>query len=183
MDIADYLLSERVAVEHKTVKDFVDSIIDGRLLSQLSALRKYERPLVIIEGEEDIYFQRKIHPNAIRGALATTIISYGIPLIQTKNHKETTGLLLMIARREADPTRKDAVFHTFKPLTDKELQEYIISAFPGVGSILAKPLLKKFGTIRNIVNAGEEELKQVELIGDKKAKRIKEVVEKDYNEN
>jgi Fanconi anemia group M protein len=183
LDIADYLLSERVAVEHKTVKDFVDSIIDGRLLSQLSALRKYERPLVIIEGEEDIYFQRKIHPNAIRGALATTIISYGIPLIQTKNHKETTGLLLMIARREADPTRKDAVFHTFKPLTDKELQEYIISAFPGVGSILAKPLLKKFGTIRNIVNAGEEELKQVELIGDKKAKRIKEVVEKDYNEN
>ncbi len=183
LDIADYLLSERVAVEHKTVKDFVDSIIDGRLLSQLSALKKYERPLIIIEGEEDIYFQRKIHPNSIRGALATIIISYGIPIIQTKSHKETTGLFLMIARREADPSKKDMTFHTFKPLTDKELQEYIISAFPGVGAILAKPILRKFGTIKKIVNAEEEELKQVELIGDKKAKRIKEVVEKDYNEN
>ena len=35
LDVADYLLSERVAVEHKTVRDFVDSIIDGRLISQL----------------------------------------------------------------------------------------------------------------------------------------------------
>lgn len=180
LDVADYLLSDRVAVEHKTVKDFVDSIIDGRLLSQLSALRKYERPLLIIEGDEDIYSQRKVHPNAIRGALATIIISYGIPVLQTKNSKETTGVLLIIARRESDPSKKDASFHTFKPLTDRELQEYIVSSLPGVGNVLAKPLLKKFRTIKNLVNASEEDLKKVELIGDKKARRIKEILEKDY---
>jgi len=183
LDVADYLLSERVAVEYKTVKDFVDSIVDGRLLSQLASLRKYERPIVVIEGEEDIYSQRKIHPNAIRGAIATILVSYGIPVIQTRNSKETTGLFLIIARRESDPSKKDATFHTFKPLTDKELQEYIISSFPGVGSVLAKPLLKKFSSIKNIINADEDELKQVELIGEKKAKRIKEISEKNYNEN
>jgi len=183
LDVADYLLSDRVAVEHKTIRDFADSIIDGRLLSQLSNLKKYERPLIVIEGEEDLYAQRKIHPNAIRGVLATIIINYNIPIIQTKNYKETTNLFLMIARREADPSKKDFTLHTAKPLTDKELQEYIIGALPGVGGALAKPLLKKFKTIKNVVNAEEEELKEVELIGDKKARRIKEIIEKEYEKN
>ncbi|MBN2459434.1 DEAD/DEAH box helicase [Candidatus Woesearchaeota archaeon] len=182
LDVADYLLSERVAVEYKTVKDFVDSIVDGRLLSQLASLRKYEKPIVVIEGEEDIYSQRKIHPNAIRGAIATIIVSYGIPLVHTKNARETTGLFLMIARREADPSKKDISLHSFKPLTDKDLQEYIVSSFPGVGSVLAKPLLKKFKSIRNLVNASEGELRQVDLIGDKKAKRIREISDKNYEE-
>ena len=179
-EVGDYLLSERVVVEHKTVKDFADSIIDGRLLSQLANLRRYERPFVVIEGEEDIYSQRRIHPNAIRGVLATIIISYGIPIVSTRNHKETADLFLAITRREADPSKKDFSLHAAKPLADKEVQEYIIEAFPGVGPALAKPLLKRFRTIKKIVNAKEEDLKEVELIGEKKARRIKEIVEKEY---
>jgi len=183
LDVADYLLSERVAVEHKTARDFVDSIIDGRLLSQLSNLKKYERPLVVIEGEEDIYSQRKIHPNALRGVLATILVNYGMPLVHTKNYKETAALFLIIAKREADPSKKDFILHTAKPLTDKELQEYIVGALPGVGPALAKPLLKKFKTIRNIINADEKELRKVKLIGEKKARRIKEIVDKEYDKN
>ncbi|MBW2991497.1 DEAD/DEAH box helicase [Candidatus Woesearchaeota archaeon] len=182
LDVGDYLLSERVVVEHKTVKDFADSIIDGRLLSQLAGLRKYEKPLIIIEGQEDLYAQRKIHLNAIRGVLSTITISYGIPIIQTKNFKDTAGLFLVIAKREADPSKKDFTLHTTKPLTDKDLQEYIVGAFPGVGAAIAKPLLKKFKSIKKFVNAKEDQLKKVELIGEKKAKRIKEIAEKKYDE-
>jgi ERCC4-related helicase len=183
LDVGDYLLSDRVAVEYKTVKDFVDSIIDGRMLSQLANLKKYERPLFIIEGEEDIYSQRKLHPNSIRGVLSTIVVSYGIPILQTKNPKDTAALFLAIAKREADPSKKDFTLHSSKPLTDKELQEYIVSALPGVGTIIAKPLLKKFKSIKNLVNADEKELKEVELIGEKKAKRIKEIVDKNYEGN
>jgi Fanconi anemia group M protein len=182
LDVADYLLSDRVAIELKTVKDFVDSIIDGRLLSQLSCLRKYERPILLLEGEEDIYSQRKVHPNAIRGVLSTILVSYGIPIVQTKNFKETANLFLIIAKREADPSKKDFTLHSSKPLSDKEIQEYIVSSFPGVGSVLAKPLLKKFKSIKNMINADEKDLREVELIGEKKAKRIKELVEKNYDE-
>jgi len=182
LDVGDYVLSERVCVEYKTPKDFVDSIIDGRMLSQLANLKRYERPIVLIEGEEDIFSQRNIHPNAIRGVLATIMVSYGIPLIQTKNFKETTALLLTIARRESDFFKRDFTLHSSKPLTDKEVQEYIIGAFPGVGATIAKPILTRFKSIKNFVNADLKELKEVELIGDKKAKRIKELVEKEYEE-
>ena len=63
----------------------------------------------------------------------------------------------------------------------KELQEYIVSSLPGVAGTIAKPLLKKFGSVKNIINASVDELKEVELIGGKKAKAIKESVEADYN--
>jgi Fanconi anemia group M protein len=102
--------------------------------------------------------------------------------VQTRNFKETAGLFLVIAKREADPLKKDFTLHSAKPLTDKDLQEYIVSAFPGVGVTIARPLLKKFKTIKNLVNAEEAELKEVEFIGEKKAKRIKEIVEKEYEE-
>ena len=41
LPVADYLCSSRVAVEVKTTEDFVSSIIDGRLLQQLNALRTH----------------------------------------------------------------------------------------------------------------------------------------------
>jgi ERCC4-related helicase len=182
LEVGDYILSERVCVEYKTPKDFVDSILDGRLLSQLASLKKYERPIILIEGEEDIFSQRKIHPNAIRGMISTIIVSYGIPLVQTRNSRESSALILMILRKEADLLKKDFTLHTSKPLTDKEIQEYIISAFPGIGGTLSKPILKQFKSIKNFVNADEKKLKEVNLIGEKKAQRIKEIVEKDYED-
>jgi len=184
LDTADYILSNRVGVELKTVQDFVDSIIDKRLLQQLKDLKKsFERPLVIVEGIEDIYSVRKVHPNAIRGMLATITVSYGIPLLYSKNPKETAGLLLAIARREQDEAGREFSPHSEKkPLTLKEQQEYIVSALPGVGATISKPLLKQFGSVKKVVNATEKELKDVELIGPKKAKAIKDVVEREYGE-
>ena len=36
---SDYILSSRVGVEYKKVEDFVESIIDGRLLQQVKNLK------------------------------------------------------------------------------------------------------------------------------------------------
>ncbi|MBW3003065.1 DEAD/DEAH box helicase [Candidatus Woesearchaeota archaeon] len=184
LDIGDYLCSSRVAVEFKTVPDFVDSIIDGRLLEQLKELRKnFERPVLIIEGEEDIFSARNIHPNAIRGMIATITISYGIPLIRTKNFRETAALLAVICKREQSDEQKDFHMHAQKSIYSlKNMQEYVVSALPNIGPALAKPLLKHFKSVKNIVNASEEELKQVELIGDKKAKKIREVIDSEWEE-
>jgi ERCC4-related helicase/DNA uptake protein ComE-like DNA-binding protein len=181
LGVGDYMLSPECVVEFKNVKDFVDSILDGRLLEQVKVLKNtYKKPLLVVEGQEDIYSQRNIHPNAIRGMLATITVSYGIPLIQTKTQKETAGLLAMIAKREQE---KDDNFtlHSRKPLTLKEQQEYLVASIPGVGSILSKPLLKKFGSVARLVNAKEEELRQVDKIGEKKAKEIQRVLWERYD--
>ena len=182
LGIGDYILSSRCAVEHKTVPDFVDSIIDGRLLQQLKMMKQgYERPLLLLEGEEDLYSQRNIHPNAIRGMLANITVSYGIPILYAKTARETAELLVIIARREQDETSKHFSPHgSAKPVTLKEQQEYVVSSFPGVGMTLAKPLLEKFGSVRDVVNASVKDLQQVDKIGEKKAQQFKDVVDGKY---
>ncbi|MEM4259713.1 MAG: DEAD/DEAH box helicase [Candidatus Woesearchaeota archaeon] len=180
LDVADYVLSKRVAVEFKTKEDFVNSIIDGRLLQQMKSLRKYEKPLLIIQGEEDIYSIRKVHQNSILGMLATISIDFAIPILFTKNYIESARLIAVIAKREADEDERGFTLHTAKPLTIKEQQEYVVSSFPGIGAELNKPLLKKFKSIKKIVNASGEQLQSIEQIGPKKAKTLKELFEKEY---
>ncbi len=180
---ADYLLSSRVGVELKLVDDFVDSIIDGRLLEQLKILKTtFPRPVVIVQGSKDIYSVRNVHPNAIRGMLATIMVSYGIPVIQTKDERDTAELLIAIAKREQDDSKSDFAPHADrKPASLQEQQEYLVSAFPNIGLNLAKELLKHFKSIKNIINASEEELTKVEGVGDKKAKGIKDISEGEYS--
>ncbi len=179
---ADYVLSRRVGVEYKTVEDFVNSIIDGRLLSQVRELkRNYDRPLVIIEGTQDIYSVRKIHPNAINGLISTIVVSYGVPLLYTKNTLESARMLWSIAKREQEETSSDFQLHTDKKARSiKEQQEYIVSSFPNIGPLAAKELLKKFKTVKKIVNAKGEKLKKVPKIGEKTAKNIREILDSEY---
>ncbi len=182
LDNADYLLSSRVGVEFKTSEDFVNSLIDGRLLQQMRELKEnFERPLVIVEGEQDIYSVRNVHPNSIRGMLATIAVSYSIPIIFTKTSKETAAFLKIVAKREQEEEGSDFNSHGAKrEMSLKDWQEYIIAALPGVGPTLAKPLLRKFKSIKKVINANEEKLQKVEKIGPAKAKRIKEITDSEY---
>jgi Fanconi anemia group M protein len=179
---ADYILSSRVGVEFKTVEDFVQSIIDGRLLQQIKSLKNdFERPLLVIEGIEDIYSVRNVHANAIRGMLAAISVGYGVPILYTKNFRDTASLLNIIAKREQEETGKDFSLHPQKKaLSIKEQQEYIVSSLPGVGSALAKPLLKHFKSVKNIINAEQKELEKVEKIGKKKAEKIRDILDMEY---
>ncbi len=183
LDIGDYICSSRAGIEVKKTDDFVNSIIDGRLLTQIRDLKShFERPAIIIEGTDDIYSVRNISPNAIRGMIATIAISYGIPIIQTKNSIDTAEMILAIAKREQDEEIREYSLHKNKPTTIKEMQEYIVSSFPMIGGTLSKPLLKKFGSVKKIVNASEEELKEIDKIGEKKAREIRNVLDTEYKE-
>ncbi|MEM2924226.1 MAG: DEAD/DEAH box helicase [Methanocellales archaeon] len=185
LEVGDYILSERVGVERKTVEDFLSSLIDrsqGRdLFTQMTELAKnFERPLLIIEGE-GLYTARRVNPNAVRGVLASISIDFGIPIISTANPEDTAALLYIIAKREQFDSNREITLHGKKTsLTLKEQQEYIVSAIPGVGLRAAKNLLRHFGSIEAIMTASVEELMKVEKIGERTAKKIREVASSRY---
>ncbi len=185
LDIGDYIISDRVCVERKTVEDFLSSLIDrsqGRdLFGQMSELaRNFEKPVLILEGE-GLYTARRITPNAVRGVLASIAVDFGVPIISTANAEDTAALLYIIARREQFDEKREIILHGRKSsLTLREQQEYLVSAIPGVGSIAAKNLLRYFGSIEAITNAPVEELVKVEKVGKKTAKKIRELVESKY---
>jgi len=172
-----------LGIERKTLADFLNSIIDKRILNQLISLKEnFSLQLLILEGEENIYKIRDFHPNSIRGMLSSIAIDYQIPILYTKNYRDTAAYLALIAKRLEKPKRHISLVSKRKPLTLKEQQEYIIESLPGVGPTLSKSLLKKFKSVKNVINAKEEKLKKVEKIGDKKSKIIREVLDGEYKE-
>ncbi|MAG50534.1 hypothetical protein CL621_02755 [archaeon] len=175
---------QTLGIERKTVNDFLNSIIDKRILTQLMQLKKsFDIPLLIIEGTENIYQIRNFHPNSIRGMLTTIAVDFQIPIITTMSYRDTTNLLLTIAKRLDKPRRHISLLKKRKPLTLKEQQEFLIETLPGVGPTLSKALLKKFKSVKAVINAKEEHLKKVEKIGPKKAEKIKKITEENYKED
>jgi Fanconi anemia group M protein len=98
--IGDFKIGDRVLVERKRVRDFVDSLLDGRLLEQAHRLiAAAPRPLLLIEGG-GLFTQRAVHNNALMGALATLTIDLGLPVVTTQDGEETARFLIIAARRE-----------------------------------------------------------------------------------
>jgi len=184
LEIGDFLLSNEVAVERKTVDDFLQSIIDGRLFTQLPNLVKcFPKPILIIEGDEDIYNLRMIHPNAIRAAIASVAVDFRVPIINSQSEEETALFLYTIAKREQVESKKGInIRGEKKPLSDKFLQEYLVAGLPGIGIGIARNLLKHFKTVEKIFTAEEKSLEDVEKIGKQKAKKMREILTKEYKE-
>jgi Fanconi anemia group M protein len=179
LKVADYLVNN-VAIERKTVSDFVNSIINKRIIRQLQELQQYENKLLIIEGidEQELYSDdntenRLIHPNAIRGFLLSVTIKHKIPVILTKNYEDTARYLAVLARKKE---KESSLNVTKKSLNKKERLQFILESFPGIGPKTAKRLLQHFKSIKNIANASVEEL--TEVIG-KKADIFK-LLEEEY---
>ncbi len=180
LSVADYQVSQELAVERKSTQDFVKSVIDKRLYKQAKELvENFKKPLIILEGEN--LYASGLHPNAIRGALASLAVDFGIPIIPTRSPEDTGAMLYRLALREQKDNSKEIGLRTEKkPLNQWEQQLYIIESLPNVGPVTARKLLEEFATVKNVINASKDDLKKIDGIGDKIAQKIKDVVDSGF---
>ena len=183
LSVGDYVLSDRVVVERKGVDDFLETLVGGdrSLFEQVGdASRYYARPVVIIEGDR-LYESRNVHPNAIRGALASLAVDFGASVMRTEDAEGTADLLEVIARREQETDDRNVSVHGEKSgKTLAEQQEYVVSAVAEVGPVTARALLEQFGSVETVMSAEEEALREVEGIGEITAERIRTVTKSEY---
>ncbi|ELY50083.1 DEAD/DEAH box helicase [Natronorubrum bangense] len=183
LDVGDYVLSDRVVVERKSVADFVDSLVDGdrSVFEQVGAMaRHYSRPIVVVEGD-GLYEQRDIHPNAIRGALSSLAVDFGASVLRTEGEDETKELLAVIAGREQETANREVSVHGEKQSkTIGEQQEYVVSSIAEIGPVTARSLLEEFGTVEAVMIASEDELQAADGVGKVTAERMREVIGSDY---
>ena len=180
MAVADYQVSEEVAIERKTAKDFVDSIVDKRLFKQARMMmEEFKKPIMILEGDD--FYSGFINPNAIRGAMTSIALDYGISIIPTRTEEDTAAMIKRIAIREQKGEKRSIQIRTErKPQNLWEQQLFIIESLPNIGPVHAKRLLEHFGSVKAVLEADEKKLQEVEGIGKKTAKNIREVVEGKY---
>ncbi|MBD3197871.1 MAG: DEAD/DEAH box helicase, partial [Candidatus Lokiarchaeota archaeon] len=183
LEVADYVISERVGIERKSAADFSDSIKDGRLFRELIDLNNnFERSILILE--ENPFNNSHINQNAIYGAITSIILNLGITIYRTSDAKETSMFLYHLAKKEQQDTKRDTKLRFKKaPIELSYLLEYIISGVPGVNTSRAKNLLKGRGTLQSIFNADIGDLMKVENIGKKIAQEIYKISRFKYKNN
>ncbi|QLG60578.1 DEAD/DEAH box helicase [Halorarum salinum] len=185
LEVGDYVLSDRVAVERKSVADFLDTLVGGdrSMFEQVKdTARAYSRPIVIVEGE-DLYGERNVHPNAVRGALSSLAIDFDASVLRTEDEADTADLLEVIAKREQETNDREVSAHGEKAAkTLAEQQEYVVSSIADIGPVTSRALLEHFGTVEAVMTAREEDLLEVSGVGEVTAERIREVVGEEYPE-
>jgi Fanconi anemia group M protein len=173
----DYLINGRIAVERKTTRDFIISIIDGRLFSQASRLKKStEKPIIVIEGKDLYHTGYAMDPQAIKGAITSLSTAWYIPVILSKNVNGTADFLVMTGVQDREYQSLYMKRWGRKPKRIKRLRLHILQGLPQIGPKTANRMLEHFGSIEKVITAGESELASVEGIGTKRAAMIREIV-------
>jgi len=160
LEIGDYLIQDTI-IERKTFSDFVGSIIDKRLFTQLKEMKKYPNHFLIIEGFYYDYNRFNVHENAVRGMLLSIAIDYQIPIIYTENEEDTANFLILTAKRYEKPKQEISIRPSKTHKTPEEQKQFILEGFPGIGPAAAKQLLETFQSLQGIFNSTEEELTKV----------------------
>ena len=172
----DYIINNSITIERKTAKDFLISIIEGRLFNQLSNLKKYcTNPILLIEGnpyKTGLNFENM----AIKGALISTQAIWYIPVIFSRSKEDTKDIFMMISRQDESYTDVVPLRGGYRPKRLKSKQLYLLQGLPQVGPMLAKRLIEHFKSVSKIMNASIEELTEVEGIGMVSAEKIREVL-------
>ena len=186
LNLADYLISNEIAVERKTINDFVSSMINKRMVHQLLDMKKnFKVPLLMIEKEDNQEICKptghpNMHENAVRGMILSVASEFGVPVIITEGYEDTAKYLMLLAKKQEKGKQEISLTMKRKAFSIKDQQQIILESFPGIGPSLAKAILKQFKSIANFAHASLEDLEKIPKLGKKKAMILKRLLEINY---
>ena len=121
-------------------------------------------------------------PSAVRGALSSMVVLYGVNVLSTVDADDTVALIAMMARQEQVGIPEISLTPKRKAVSVPDLQRRVVEMLPGSGMVMARDLLHHFGSVRRIVEADEDELRQVRGIGARKAREMHLVLNAEYED-
>ena len=173
-----------VPVERKSIGDYFASINDGRRDEQLYHL-SYNFPLsfIVVIGSPSRILEST---RSSLGAYVSSLVGSSLKRapdgvkgqVVTVNVEEETQFVLFVKYLdekicEGDLVRLPSIQKRARG--SEEVQVYVVSSLPGVGTKNASNLLRRFGSVRGVMNASVAELQEVPGIGPKRAKEIHSV--------
>ena len=184
LEKGDYVISNLCAFERKTVSDFVYTLTRRYLFDQLYTLAEcYEKPFVLIEGYLPIVYKySKIQPASVWGAMFA-LAKQGINLIHTNSYKETVDFLYTAAKQEQIIEKRSPVVHPVKKhesLADAQI--FFMASLPNIGREKAVSLLNSYQCPLNALNNVDRWSKDVNGLGPKITKKVKDVIYETYEE-
>ncbi|NPA04694.1 MAG: hypothetical protein GXO09_01185 [Crenarchaeota archaeon] len=180
LTVGDYVVSDRVVFERKSLRDLVRSVFDGRLFDQARRLSEaYEAPIIIVEGVRGLAKLGDKKPQFYM-ALMSVSLDYGVRIFFVDGEGETARIIYYTACREqCREGGRPVVIHR-KPKMDQlwMKQLYLVQSIPGIGPKLAEKLLEYFGSIEAVCKASIVELERV--LGPSRARQVYRIIHAPY---
>ncbi|MGC8547811.1 MAG: ERCC4 domain-containing protein [Candidatus Micrarchaeia archaeon] len=182
LPLADYIVSDRIGIERKTMHDFASSIINSRLFDQLERLSSgFAKPILIVEGDDSEFL---LNSKVLLGAMVSVYLDYGVQVMRSSGPEQTAEIIAKIAEHEQKEKAREPVSVGIKrAYTISEWQILVLSSIPGIGKKLARSLITHFKTVRGVATASIDELMQVEKIGKKKAELVHRVLNEEFKDS
>jgi Fanconi anemia group M protein len=166
LHVGDYSIAGQVSFERKTADDLGRSIIDGRLFRQVSALRRHaDRPVLLVEGLQPFSAPSGVPWHAVRGALVSVAVVFGVPVLMAEGPEESAGMMVTAARQLARTTSLGYARPGYRPRGWRRRCLFILQGLPNIGPARGKALLEAFGSVAAIMTADADRLAEVEGIG------------------
>ncbi|WP_392344833.1 ERCC4 domain-containing protein [Pseudoalteromonas prydzensis] len=177
LPIGDYFINGWLLIERKQLCDLVESLISGRLFNQASRLANSGfKTAILIEGNARDIANYKVHRHSILGALVTLTIVFGISILRAADSRESVALMVFAAQQQIKQLKTDLPRFGRRPKTVKARQLYILQGLPSVGPVLAKRLLAHFGSVKGVLSADIDALRNIEGVGKEIATKIVAVI-------
>src|SRR3989337_3444411 len=180
----DYIVSDQVAIERKTVHDFVYTLTRRFLFEQLFRLKEvYVKPFILIEGYLPIVYRfSRIQPASVWGAMFA-LAKQGINMIHTNSYKETVDFLYTAAKQEQIMEKRSPVIHPIK-LTETlpDQQIFFLASLPNIGREKAVSILNSYQTPMNALINVDRWAKEAYGLGPIITDKVKQVLHTSYRE-
>ena len=153
-----------IVYEHKQPEDFISSIKDGRLFSQIAKMNmNYERSYIVVSGSLTDLIEVGMNYNAIIAAISSCYVR-NCPIIFCDDLPNMCIIIKNLSEKLTDD--KDRSTTEIKlPIKDDPLR--LICALPGISKKKGQSLLDEFESPMKIFTASEKELIKVDGIGKK----------------
>ena len=179
LDVGDYVISREVAVERKTVSDFVSTLTRRNLFEQVDKLKSaFSKPMLILEGDvSSIPMMSSISMSAVLGALAS-IARMGVSVLPSPSPSTTARLIASLAKQERKAGQQVKV--RVKPPKMEDIIEeqlFFMCGLPMIGRERAEAILRVYRTPIEALKRVDGWSKTVDGIGETIVKRVKEVLE------
>ncbi len=172
----------RRVFERKTGNDFVSSLAQGRLFSQLTTLRKNRfAPILLLEGDPLCVDHSLMRPESIRGALTYITAILRVPILPSSGPAESAHLVYAAARQcqvgqAAHSPATHGPAEGRRRATQSEQQMQIVLSLPGIGPITARAVCARFRNLHDLLSANAAQLATVPGVGPSRAAALEQLL-------
>jgi Fanconi anemia group M protein len=141
-------------VERKRGDDFVASICDNRLFTQLLKLKKnFPNPMIVLENPSKMFNGRNVYEASIYGAMVYASYKLEIPIIPVQNEKELGRVIWSLAKHNQKNCHYQFKKREVVWEITREDQKAFLQGLFDIGDIKADTLLNEFQNPANVIKA------------------------------